>query len=336
MGFEKGVNQMTTIKEIAELANVSTATVSKVINGKDQYISEATRQKVLEIVEREGYIPNGVAKSLKMKKTKTIGIIVPDVMNLFFSELARGVEDAAEKEGYSVILCNTDNKQSKEEKYLGVLHEKMVDGIIMTAAEVSMNKSIKKSKIPTVLVDRDIELDKPAGRITVNNEEGAFIATKFLIEKGCKNIGFISSQKKNKPSAERLKGYIRALEENGLEVDEKKIFLKNFTIDTGYEGVKTLLKETKIDGIFCGNDLIAIGAMQALKQNNLKVPEDVKVIGFDNISVSKFTDPPLTTIKQPIYQLGEEAVKMLIAIIDKKDIDMQKVLKTELIERGSC
>ena len=329
---------MTTIKEIAELANVSTATVSKVINGKDQYISEATRQKILDIVEREGYIPNGIAKSLKMKRTKTIGIIIPDVMNLFFSELARGAEDAAEKKGYSVILCNTDNKEAKEEKYLNVLQEKMVDGIIMTASEASMNKSVKKSKTPMVLVDRDIKLGKPVGLITVNNEEGAFRATEFLIEKNCKNIGFISSEKKNKPSAERLKGYKRALKENGLEIDEKKIFLQNFTIDSGYKGAMILLEQSKVDGIFCGNDLIAIGAMQALKERKVRIPEEVKIIGFDNISISGFTDPPLTTIQQPIYQLGEEAVKMLISIIEKKDmgINMNKVLKTKLIERGSC
>lgn len=327
---------MTTIKEIAELANVSTATVSKVINGKDQYISEATRQKILEIVEREGYIPNGIAKSLKMRKTKTIGIIMPDVMNLFFSELARGAEDAAEKRGYSVILCNTDNRESKEEKYLNILQEKMVDGIIMTAAEASMNKSVKRSKTPMVLVDRDIELDKPVGRITVNNEEGAFMATKFLIEKGCKNIGFISSEKKNKPSAERLEGYKRALKEHKLDIDEKKIFLENFTIDSGYKGVISLLEKTKVDGIFCGNDLIAFGAIKGLKEKKVKIPEEVKIIGFDDISMSQFIDPPLTTIKQPIYQLGEEAVKMLVAIIEKQDTDMNKVLKTELIERGSC
>ncbi len=124
-----------TIKEIAEMANVSSATVSKILNGKDKYISEATRQRVLEIVEREGYIPNAIAKSLKMKSTKTLGIIIPDVMNLFFSELARGIEDAAERKGYSVILCNSDNKEAKEERYIQVLQEKMVDGIILTASE---------------------------------------------------------------------------------------------------------------------------------------------------------------------------------------------------------
>ncbi len=330
------MSQLATIKEIAKMAGVSTATVSKILNGKDQYISEATRQKVLEIVEREGYIPNGIAKSLKMRRTKTIGIIVPDVMNLFFSELARGVEDAAEKKGYSVILCNSDNKEVKEEKYLNVLQEKMVDGIIMTAAEDSMNKAIKRCKTPMVLVDRDIELDMSVGRITVNNEEGAYKATKFLIERGCKDIGFISSEKKNKPSAERLSGYIKALKDHGLNVDDRKIFLQNFTIDSGYNGVMALLEKTNIDGIFCGNDLIAIGAIQALKEKKIKVPEKVKVIGFDDISIAQFIDPPLTTIRQPIYKLGEEAVNMLVAIIEKRDINRNIVLETELVERRSC
>src|SRR5699024_1649404 len=190
-----------TIKRIAEIAKVSTATVSKVINGKDQHISDATRQRVLEIVEREGYIPNGVAKSLKTRRTKTIGIIMPDVMNLFFSELTRGAEDAAEKKGYSVIICNSDNKETKEEKYLYILQEKMVDGIIMTASEGSIKKSMEKFNIPMVLVDRDIDINKKVGRITVDNEQGAYNATSYLIKKGCKNIGFISSDNKNKPSA---------------------------------------------------------------------------------------------------------------------------------------
>ena len=145
---------MPTIKEIAEMANVSTATVSKVLNGKDKYISEKTRQKILEIVEREGYIPNGIAKSLKIKKTKTIGLIMPDVMNPFFAELARGAEDAAEKRGYIVIICNSENRISKEEKYLNILQEKMVDGIIMTASESIASHSIEKCNIPIVLVDR--------------------------------------------------------------------------------------------------------------------------------------------------------------------------------------
>lgn len=324
-----------TIKRIAELSKVSIATVSKIINNKDQHISEETRQRVLEIVEREGYIPNGIAKSLKMKRTKTIGIIMPDVMNLFFSELARGAEDAAEKKGYSVILCNTDNRESKEEKYIQILQEKMVDGIIMTASERSVSKSLEKCNTPLVLVDRDMDLDKKVGRITANNQEGAYDATSFLIEKGCKNIGYISSDQMNIPSAQRLEGYKRAILDNGLEVDSNKIFLQSYSIESGYIGVLSLLEQSKIDGIFCGNDLIAIGAIKALKENKIKVPEDIKIIGFDDISISQYIDPPLTTIKQPIYQMGKESVNMLVSIIEDKDLELHKVLECKLVERGS-
>lgn len=324
-----------TIKRIAELANVSSATVSKIINGKDKHISEATRQKVLAIIEREGYIPNGIAKSLKMKRTKTIGIIMPDVMNLFFSEVARGAEDAAEREGYSVILCNSDNKQSKEERYIQILQEKMVDGIILTASESSISKSLDRCNTPMVLVDRDIASDKKVGRIVVDNEEGAYNATNFLIKKGCKNIGFISADSKTKLSAERLNGYEKALIDNGLKIDKEKIFLQNYTIESGYQGTMALLMQTEIDGVYCGNDLIAIGAIKALKEKNIRIPEEVKIIGFDDISISQYIDPPLTTIKQPIYQMGEEAVEMLISMIEEKSIKMTKVLETILVERGS-
>lgn len=324
-----------TIKRIAELANVSTATVSKVLSGKDQYISEPTRQRILKIVDEEGFIPNGVAKSLKMKKTKTIGIIMPDVMNLFFSELARGAEDEAEKKGYSVILCNSDNKESKEEKYLNILQEKMVDGIILTASERSTNKSINRIRIPMVLVDRDVDTDKKVGRITVDNEKGIYDGVKFLINKGCINIGFISGTKENRLSNQRLKGYERALLDNGLEIIENNIFLESYTIDSGYKGTMELFKNPIIDGICCGNDLIAIGAINALKEMGIKVPEEVKVIGYDDISISKYMDPPLTTIKQPIYEIGQESVNMIINIIDKKDTKMVKILGTSLVERGS-
>lgn len=327
---------MITIKEIASLAEVSTATVSKIINGKDKYISEATRQRVLEIVEREGYIPNGIAKSLKMKKTKTIGIIIPDVMNLFFSELARGIEDAAEKKGYTVILCNSDNKEAKAKKYIEMLQEKMVDGIILTASEKGSYKSINLGNIPTVLLDRDVNVDKKVGRIVVDNQEGAYIATKHLIERGCKNIAMISSDIKNKPSAERIKGYENALLDNSFNIKEERIFLDRYTIESGYKGVKNILKRTKIDGIFCGNDLIAIGVIKALKEMNIRVPEDVKIVGFDDIQISKYMDPPLTTIKQPIYEMGEEAVDMLIRIIKKEDVEKIKVLDIRLVKRSSA
>lgn len=324
------------IKKIAELAGVSSATVSKILNNKDQYISDKTRQRVLDIVEREGYIPNGIAKSLRMKNTKTIGIIMPDVMNLFFSELVRGAEDTAETKGYSVIICNSDNKESKEEKYIQILQEKMVDGIIITASENSISKAFENIRTPIVLVDRDVDTEKKVGRITVDNEKGMFDATSYLIGKGCKNIGFISAYKDSKISANRLRGYENSLINNGLRFDENKVYFDRFTIESGYKGAKELVSKSQIDGIVCGNDLIAIGAIQALKEMGFKVPDDVRVVGFDDISISKFMDPPLTTVSQPIYKLGEESVNMLIDIIDDKDIKLNKVLPISLVERGSA
>lgn len=325
-----------TIKDIAKLAGVSIATVSKVINGKDQNISEQTRHRVLDIVEKEGYVPNGIAKSLKIKKTKTIGLIMPDVTNLFFTNLARGAEDVAEEKGYSIILCNTDNKSKKEEKYLNVLKEKMVDGVIMTASENNLDYPIIESKLPMVLVDRDVHVERKIGKIMVDNERAAYDAVMFLIRQGCKHVGFISSRGINQSSADRLKGYKRALKENAIKIDNDKIYLDSYSVESGSKGALKLIANGQIDGICCGNDLIAIGAIKALREKKIHVPKDVKIIGFDDIYIAQYMNPPLTTIRQPIYQLGEEAAKMLISIIEKKEVKLKKVLKHQLIKRGSA
>ena len=309
--------------------------MSKVLNGKDQHISQATRDRILEIAYEEEYIPNAIAKSLKTNRTKTIGIIIPDVMNLYFSELARGIEDAAEKKGYSVILCNSDNKEQNEEKYLQVLQEKMTDGIILMVSEKSIRKTLKRRNTPMVVLDRDIVTDTRIGRILIDNKAGGRKATKHLIEHGCNKIAFISADTISFSSKGRLEGYKKVLVDNDLEFDEEMIYLGKYTIETGYMGVKSIFERRQIDGIFCGNDLIAIGAIKALKEKGIKVPNDVKVIGFDNISISQYIDPPLTTIGQPIYEMGEEAVNMLLGLIEKKDIKLIKVLDTKLIRRGS-
>lgn len=324
-----------TIKRIAKLANVSSATVSKVMNGKDENISEPTRQRILKIIEEEGYIPNGVAKSLKVRKTKTIGIILPDVMNLFYSELVRGGEDMAEANGYSIIICNTDNKIEKELKYLQILQEKMVDGIVMTATESSGENTFERFKTPLVLVDRDIDFGNKVGRIVVDNMEPAYEATKHLIAKGCKKIALISSVNSNKPSVHRYKGYEKALLEAGQAIDENLIYLDKFSIESGYEGTMKVLHDPQVDGIFCGNDLIAIGAIKAIKEKGKRIPEDIKIVGFDDIAISQYINPPLTTIKQPIYQMGREAVDMLVDIIEAREVEMKKVLKAHLVERQS-
>lgn len=323
------------IVRIAKLAGVSTATVSKILNGKDQAISEATRQRVLEIVDRENYVPNAIAKSLKIKHTKTIGLIVPDVMNLFFGELAKGVEDSADKIGYSLILCNTDNNSDKERKYLQVLQSKMVDGIILAAVENRNETLLKDCTSPIVLLDRDIDTEKPVGRIKIDNERCTYDAVMHLYSKGCRNIGFISSKTVNTLSQYRLDGYKKALEDKNIPYKEENVYLDNFTIDTGYTGALNILNKSKIDGICCANDYIAIGALKALKEKNIRIPEDIKVIGLDDIFIGCYMDPPLTTIRQPIYDMGHEAVSLLIDIIQKRETNLLRVLKHSLVERMS-
>lgn len=317
------------------LANVSTATVSKVLNKKDQHISDATRNRILEIVKRENYRPNMVAKSLKMKKSNSIGIIVPDITNLFFAEMAKGIEDAAGKLGYSVILCNSDNNSDKEEKYLNILQEKMVDGIILTSSDNEMSTYMKVNKVPVIFLDRNIDADGNFARIMIDNKEAGYTATKHLIDKGCKKIGFISSNNKKYASFDRFIGYKNALLDNGHDVDEKLIYLGDFSIENGYHSSMELIKTNDLDGVFCGNDYIAIGVINALRENNIRIPEEVKVVGFDDISILRYMKPSITTIRQPIYEMGKEAVNILNSILEKKDATMTKILKTELIERGS-
>jgi len=325
-----------TIKEIAKIAGVSTATVSKVINGKDQNISENTRNRILKIVDEEGYIPNSIARSLKVNETKTLGLIVPDVVNQFFSELARGVEDAAEKEGYTLILCNTDNNKEKEENYIKVMQQKMVDGIILAPAEDRFKIPMSR-KIPLVVLDRDISVDREIGRIGIDNEEATYKSCSHLIEKGCKNIAFISSKNDNKSTYDRFSGYKRALMDNNINYNEDLIYLEQFDVTTGYNGIYKIYENTEIeiDGVCCGNDLIAIGAIKAIKESGRIIPRDVKVIGLDDIDMAKYVNPSLTTVKQPIYLMGEETVSMLISMIRKEDINLLKILDTELIERSS-
>lgn len=324
---------MITMKKIAEMAGVSSATVSKVLNGKDKSISDETKRRVLDIVKREGYIPNGIAKSLRVKNTKTLGIIMPDVTNVFFSELAKGVETAATLEGYSVILCNSDNNDDKELRYLQVLQEKMVDGIILTASTTGEGMDLDSISIPIVLVDRDLNTNKKVGRVTLDNEKGGYMAAEHLLNKGCKSLAHITADTKNKPANERLQGFLRKLKEEDIELKDELCYFGSYNLNTGYDGINEIIKSGEFDGVFCGNDLIAIGANRCLRENGIRVPEDVRLMGFDNVFISEYMDPPLSTIAQPIRLLGEVAVEVLISLIENEACEIKRVLEPKLVER---
>lgn len=328
-----------TIKDIARLADVSTATVSKVVNGKDEKISAATRMRVIKIIEDVGYVPNRIASSMVTKKTKTLGLIIPDIANPFFPELARGAEDLANKEGYTLILCNSDNSLEKEDAYIDMLQEKMVDGIIFTASSsrTEVSSALKRVRIPVITVDRDIDGLKSQKKIVVDNEVGAYEAVTHMIDRGYKRIYHISGPMTSKPAQQRYKGYLRAHEEKGLNPFENHLLSGTYTGDWGFKSVEKLISQkAQFDGIFCGNDLIALGALKALHSQNIKVPERVGLVGYDDIYMAQMVTPELTTVNQPNYEMGYQAAQMLVGMIQGKTVKSNKdALKTKLVVRGT-
>lgn len=328
-----------TIKQVAKLAGVSTATVSMIVNKNDDRISQATREKVLSVIEEYRYIPNRVASSMRTKKTKAIGLIIPDITNPFFPILARGIEDFVNKEGYTLILCNSDNNIEKEELYVEMLQEKRVDGIIFTAssARSKVGSSLKKSEIPIIIIEGDIEELKMKASVTVDNEQGAFEAVQYLISRGYKNIIYLSGSMLSKTVQDRYKGYLRAHKESKLKVPTNHLFEGNYSIESGYSSALTVLKSNiAFDGLFCGNDLIAIGAMKALKENHFDIPNSIGVVGYDDINMATIISPSLTTVKQPIYEMGHNAADLLIKMIKGEEISNPEcILETKLMIRDS-
>jgi LacI family transcriptional regulator len=330
-----------TIKDIARMAEVSTATVSMILNSKDGNISTVTREKVLRIVKENNYIPNTMARSLVTRQTKTIGLVIPDIVNPFFPELARGAEDKASEAGYSIIYCNTDDDLEKEEKYINMLAEKMVDGIVFTHSAKRTNglSPIDRGNIPVILIDRDLESSNVKGKVLVDNLEGAYKAVKHLIDKGYKKIAFITGALTSTTAKDRLAGYRKALEDSGIEYNNNYIRAGQYKSEWGLTAVKQLLDEgLDFDAVFCGNDLIAISVIKLLKSKGYNIPNDIGVVGFDDIYMASVVEPGLTTIKQPNYEMGYKAVELLIEVLEKSgEAAEQKtiILDTELIVRKS-
>ncbi|TAH64831.1 MAG: LacI family transcriptional regulator [Anaerolineaceae bacterium] len=326
-----------TIKDIAREAGVSITTVSKVMNGRDENISDATRDRVKKVIKDNNYITNAVARGLKTKKTNIIGFVLPDIVNPYYPEIARGIEDAARDRGFGVIFCNTDNSPERELECLQFLKSKMVDGIIYTRTlNGSDAESITNVKTPIVIVDRfvDTHRKKNIGKVFVDVTKAIYESTVKLRKAGCKNIALISSLYTTK--SDRYFGYVQAMEDLKLPVCEELIYLDEFNVETGYKGAGVLLEKHKdIDGIVCGNDLIAIGALDMLRENNIRVPEDIKVIGLDNIYLSNFTNPKLSTMEQPTLEVGKTAANMLIDFIKEGKPLYDCVLNHKYIQRES-
>lgn len=327
-----------TIRDVAELAGVHPSTVSRVINN-DSRISEKTKNKVLLIIKKLGYTPNAIARGLKIKRTYTLGMLIPDITNPFFAEIARGVEDAANANGFNIILCNTDDKLKKERIYLEILKGKRVDGLILGTAHIK-DKSIielEKKKFPYILLSRNIEgLDKNC--VIVDDVAGGIMVTEYLIKLGHRRIAHITGPPTVRAANNRLEGYKFALEKHQIEYHEELVKEGDFRIKGGYQVMKRFLKLAEPPtAIFAANDLLALGAMQAIQKEKYHIPEDFCIIGFDDIRLASFVYPPLTTIRQPMLEMGALAVKMLLKIIEGGEFNQRKiVLKSKLIIRESC
>lgn len=330
---------MTTIRNVAEKAGVSITTVSHVINGT-RYVSDELIQRVHAAMDELNYRPNVLARGLRRGDTRTIGLVVPDNSNPFFAEVARVIEDVGFKNGYSVILCNSDDDLSKEAAYLNVLIAKQVDGVIFIAAgsEYEHLLELTGRNIPVVVVDREIE-HALADIILVDNELGGYEAAKYLVDLGHKKIACITGPSEVTPSAGRVQGYRRALEEAGIPLRQDYVTAGDFHFQGGEAAMVRLLElEDPPTAVFACNDWMAVGTFRAVRKAGKQIPKDVSIVGFDDIQLASVVNPTLTTIAQPISDMATMAAELLITRMqNSQEIPTQRTLLNPILRiRESC
>lgn len=329
-----------TIKDVAIRAGVSTATVSNVVNNT-RFVNNELRERVLNAIQDVGYQPNQVARGLRRGDTKSIGLVLPDNSNPFFAEIARYIEDKAFELGYGVFLCNTASNLKREAAYIDMLISKQIDGIIFIASHndaVHLLK-LKNLGIPVVFVDREIPL-MLGDMVLVNNEQGGYTATKYLIDLGHKRIACFTGPSDASPSGARVVGYRNALIEAGIEIKNEYILTGDFQFQSGEQLLMKVLSLNEVPtAIFSCNDMMAIGLIRQAQAVNIRIPEDMSVIGFDDILFVSAISPALTTIAQPSHEIAQTTLTLLFDKIqgihgapDGKRI----VLDTKLVIRDSC
>lgn len=329
---------MATIKDVARLAGVSTTTVSHVIN-KTRFVAETTQEKVLDAVKQLNYAPSAVARSLKCNTTRTIGMLVTQSTNLFFSEVIDGVESYCYRQGYTLILCNTGGIYEKQRDYIRMLAEKRVDGMLVMCSDLTeelLEMLESHPNIPKVIMDWGPETSQ-ADKIIDNSEEGGYLATKYLIEKGHKAIACLSGHFVKAACQERIAGFRRAMAEANLPVNDDWILEGNFECDTAVLAAdKILAMDTRPTAVFCFNDTMALGLMSRLQQRGVRVPQDMSIIGYDNIELAEYFSPPLTTVHQPKRRVGKNAFEILLERIKDKEHERRTFeMHPEIVERDT-
>lgn len=328
----------TTIKDIARRAGVSTATVSKVLNRKDTFIGEETRNRIREIARELNYTPNSFARSLVTRRSRVIGIVVPDILNPYFTELVRACDDAARRRGYTTILCNSDGIPANEEAHLTFLAGHGVDGILLAASDVVPNAALLQGLgIPLVSMDREIAvLDCLAATVDTDCRNGAFQSAAYLISRGHERIAFLSGPVESSNTRMRLEGFREAHRQAGLAVDPALIRCGEFQHSFGRQATLALLDDARFTAICCMSDMLAIGATVALRERGLTVPDDCAVMGFDNIYLAPLLERPLSTVDRRIFESGRIAIDALIDFLEKPERRRSAILlETSLVERNT-
>lgn len=333
-----------TLREIANTLGLSIATVSKALKGYSD-ISIETKQKVKKLAEQLNYKPNSYAQSLQSKESKTIGLIVPEIVHHFFSNVILGVVKTAEKHGYLVITLQSDEKYDVEKAQIEQLLNKNVDAILMSLADNTVDhkhvESIRDSGVPVVLFDKISKLIN-CHKVVINDEKAAFEATNYLIETGCKKIAHIRGVLKPQTTIDRLKGYRKALEHNDIEFDKNLVFeATNLSLEDGQRIAQTIFDKHKdVDGVFVLTDLIASGVLMKFNELGVKVHEEISVIGFSNWLITQLTTPTLSTVDQPGFKMGQAAFNLLLEEIEdiknNKEVNYRTIeIPTKVIARNS-
>ncbi|BBE80558.1 LacI family transcriptional regulator [Grimontella sp. AG753] len=321
------------------MAGVSTSTVSHVIN-KDRFVSEAIREKVESAIKALNYAPSALARSLKINQTRTIGMLITASTNPFYSELVRGVERSCFERGYSLVLCNTEGDEQRMNSNLETLMQKRVDGLLLLCTETHQpSREIlqRYPSVPTVMMDW-APFDGDSDLIQDNSLLGGDMATQYLINKGHTHIACIAGPLDKTPARLRLEGYRDAMARAGLTIHDGDEIIGNFEFSGGFEAMQMLLAlEARPQAVFICNDAMAVGAYLALYQAGLRVPQDIAIVGYDDIELAQYMTPPLTTIHQPKDELGELAIDVLIHRISDPTQQQQRLQLTPvLMERGSA
>ena len=332
-----GEKRKATLRDIARLCGVSPMAVSMAINNKDG-ISRETSERIRKAIRKLNYTPNMVAKSLRVSATKTIGVVMSDSSQLLFTKLLRGIADAADDAGYSIVMGNTDQNPDRERRAIDVLVDKRIDGLFLAApllADDDKIRQLTRHGIPIVMAMRSS--DYPIDSVCTDNYHGAYAVTEYLAKSGSRDLHMINLPRRSQSGAERLRGFKRALADNGLTCDLRSVPHVNPQIADGRDAMRKLLERGwRGDAVFCACDLLAIGAMEALRESGFKIPRDVRICGFDDIEMLDHLAVPLTTFRQPIDQMAKTGFELLLERIASPSLPPRRLaLPGELVLRKS-